>query len=157
MLYIYILTLKNNKYYVGKTNDIDNRLSQHFNGYGSEWTKKHSPIDVFDVIENCDDFDEDKYTKMLMHDFGIDNVRGGSYSSINLSREIYSVLEKEINMTTNKCLKCGKNGHFAKDCFTNKKNKNYKRYKNVCFRCGRESHYANNCYAVKDINGHYIN
>ena len=39
MTNIYILKLKNNKYYIGKTNNPQFRLTQHFDSNGSAWTK----------------------------------------------------------------------------------------------------------------------
>lgn len=43
MFIVYILqSLKNGRYYVGHTNDIERRLSQHNNG-SSEYTKKYIP------------------------------------------------------------------------------------------------------------------
>jgi predicted GIY-YIG superfamily endonuclease len=36
MVFIYILELQNNKYYVGKTNNINFRFEQHFNSAGSQ-------------------------------------------------------------------------------------------------------------------------
>ena len=44
MVYIYILKLKNNKYYVGKTSNPKFRLESHFNSNGSVWTMKYKPI-----------------------------------------------------------------------------------------------------------------
>lgn len=38
MVFIYILQLESNKYYIGKTNNPDIRLDSHFNSNGSEWT-----------------------------------------------------------------------------------------------------------------------
>ena len=66
MVYIYILQLINNKYYVGKTIDPNFRLDQHFNSDGSIWTRKYKPIKVVEIIPNCDNFDEDKYTLKTM-------------------------------------------------------------------------------------------
>lgn len=80
MLSIYILSLENGKYYIGKTRDISSRLNSHFEGNGSTWTKKFKPTMEFTVFDNCDDFDEDKYVKIYMSKYGIENVRGGSYS-----------------------------------------------------------------------------
>ena len=37
------LQLENNKYYVGKTTNLDFRIEQHFNSSGSQWTKKYKP------------------------------------------------------------------------------------------------------------------
>lgn len=66
MVLIYILELKNKKYYVSKTLNYTFRSEQHFNSYSSEWTKKYKPLQVLEIILNCDDFDEDKYTLKYM-------------------------------------------------------------------------------------------
>ena len=87
MVFIYILLLELNKYYIGKTNYPDIRLDYHFNLDGSEWTKIYKPIKVYEVISNCDSYDEDKYTLKYMEKEGINNVRGGSFSQIELSDE----------------------------------------------------------------------
>jgi len=50
MVFIYILSLQNGKYYVGKTSNPSFRLDQHFNLEGSNWTKKYKPIKVIDII-----------------------------------------------------------------------------------------------------------
>ena len=62
MVTIYILELEEGKYYIGKTSNIDLRIEQHNELYGSEWTKKYKPINVLEIIKDCDDYDEDKYT-----------------------------------------------------------------------------------------------
>ncbi len=62
---IYILKLEQNKYYIGKTNNPKLRLKQHINNNGSSWTKKYKPVSILKIHNNCDPFDEDKYTKML--------------------------------------------------------------------------------------------
>ncbi len=84
MVYIYVLKCQQNKYYVGKTNNPNVRLESHGTTEGSAWTKKYKPIKVMELIKNCDDYDEDKYTKMYMDKYGIENVRGGSFVSIKL-------------------------------------------------------------------------
>ncbi len=115
MVYIYVLKLQNGKYYVGKASNPYFRIESHFNSEGSEWTKIHKPVKLLQLIEG-DDYDEDKYTKIYMDKFGIDNVRGGSYTSIKLDKETKNQLVKISNSTSNRCFRCGKEGHFVKDC-----------------------------------------
>lgn len=53
-----------------------------------------------------------------MEKYGIDNVRGGSYSKLILDNNEIKFITKRIDSATDKCYKCGNNGHFAKDCDT---------------------------------------
>jgi hypothetical protein len=116
MVFIYILQLENNKYYIGKTNNPEFRIEQHFNSSGSEWTKKYKPIELIELLPNCDNFDEDKYTLKYMEKYGINNVRGGSFCEIKLSDSNLITLKQIINSVTDKCYICGSNEHFAKEC-----------------------------------------
>jgi hypothetical protein len=116
MVYIYVLELVDNKYYIGKTNNPQFRLESHFNSNGSAWTKKYKPKNIIELIPNCDDYDEDKYTLKYMEKYGINNVRGGSFCEIKLNEQNIMVIKKMINSSTDKCYICGNNNHFAKDC-----------------------------------------
>jgi predicted GIY-YIG superfamily endonuclease len=117
MTNIYILRLKNNKYYVGKSEDVVNRYQQHMSGYGSAWTKKYKPISLEKTIKNASPFDEDKITKEYMSKYGIENVRGGSYVEIELSEFHKDALKMEIWAAKDLCTQCGRAGHFVKDCY----------------------------------------
>ena len=68
------------------------------------------------MLHNCDDYDEDKYTKMYMDKHGIDNVRGGSYSTVRLDKTTIDNLKRMNRGTNDKCFECGKKGHFSKYC-----------------------------------------
>jgi len=116
MVYIYILQLDQGKYYVGKTINPSFRLDSHFNSNGSSWTKLYKPIKMVELIPDCDDYDEDKYTRMFMDKYGIENVRGGSFVSIELPQSSIGYLTQMKNGTNDYCFKCGKSGHFAKNC-----------------------------------------
>tara|TARA_B100001248_G_C27246977_1_gene391981 strand:+ start:179 stop:505 length:327 start_codon:yes stop_codon:yes gene_type:complete len=50
MLTTYILLLEGDKIYVGITNNIDKRMQQHWDGYGSKWCKKYKPIKILKKI-----------------------------------------------------------------------------------------------------------
>jgi hypothetical protein len=166
MVFIYILQLENEKYYVGKTNNPIFRLEQHFNSNASAWTQKYPPVYLLQILPDCDDFDEDKYTLKYMKLFGINNVRGGSFCEIELSNDNKLTIQKMLNGSSDKCYNCQKFGHFAKECPEKyAKNNCENEYviiqkcnnSNVCYRCGRDGHYVENCYATTDINGNTIN
>lgn len=140
MVYIYILKLLSNKYYVGKTNNPQNRIIDHFNGHGSSWTIKYKPIQIYDIISNCDDYDEDKYTIKLMAQYGIENVRGGTFVKINLDKNDIDTINKMINSGLNRCFNCNIIGHFANSC---------KIYQ-VCQVCDSTKHKTIDCLRIID-------
>jgi predicted GIY-YIG superfamily endonuclease len=87
VLYTYVLKLEEGKWYVGKTNDPWNRLTQHVNENGSAWTRKYPPLQVHEVKPHASKFDEDNVTLEYMGTYGIDNVRGGCYVQVVLPPE----------------------------------------------------------------------
>jgi predicted GIY-YIG superfamily endonuclease len=41
---VYILTCSDNSYYIGHTNNIEQRVERHNQGRGSSWTAKRLPV-----------------------------------------------------------------------------------------------------------------
>jgi cellular nucleic acid-binding protein len=151
---IYILKLTNNKYYVGKTDNLERRIQEHLNGTASTWTKKYKLIDVEDIIRNASSFDEDKYTLQYMDKYGVDNVRGGQYATEALDERQRDNIQKSLWANNDCCNQCGRKGHFINNCkFTSDINgKSIKIQKDnskikikTCFECLEEGHYATEC------------
>ena len=160
---IYALQLEDGKYYIGKTNNLEQRFQEHQNGLGSAWTSLHQPIKIHKVIKGSSPFEEDKVTKEYMAKYGIDNVRGGSYSEHTLSQQSKDMIQKEIWGANNQCMKCGSSGHFAGNCrvkqpsYYGKQKPQQKPYTSGdCYRCGRSSHWVDDCYASTDKYGREI-
>ena len=150
-MHLYFLKLQQDKYYIGKTNNIQIRIKDHFNQKGSSFTKLYKPIELLKIIENCDKYDEDKYVLKYMETYGIDNVRGGSYSNIFLYKHQILEITNKIKNANDCCFKCGEKGHFVKECTSNSESSN--KNNDCCYRCGKKGHFISNCYEETNING----
>lgn len=115
---IYILRLENEKWYVGKTKNFPKRYAEHKSKIACEWTKLHPVLNVEGVMMTVDDYEEDKWVKKMMGKYGIDNVRGGTYCQIQLSKEQILLLQREIRTAVNACFKCGMVGHYVSECIS---------------------------------------
>jgi hypothetical protein len=114
---LYVLKLIQGKYYVGITQkNVSDRLNQHLIGKGAQWTKLYKPIGIIESFITSNIFEEDKLTKMYLDKFGINNVRGGSYSRINLEEFQIKAIELELKSANCLCYKCGRHGHFTSGC-----------------------------------------
>jgi len=115
---IYVLKLKEDKIYVGESNDIEKRIWVHKNSAGSAWTKKYDFVKRIEPLtEYQRHFSELAETILQMEKYGIDNVRGSMFTKpYNLSENekvIAAQLYCELN---NLCRKCGGKDHFINQC-----------------------------------------
>ena len=122
MIYIYVLLLEQNKYYIGKTTNPSFRLEQHIKSSGSSWTKKYKPVNIHEIRPDQTDHDEQRITQEYMKKYGIDNVRGGPWCNINIDTE-KEFIQKMLYSEEDKCYQCGSNDHFASACPNIKSNK----------------------------------
>ena len=157
--FIYILKCASKKYYVGRTQNPDFRLQNHFDGEGSAWTRKYEPRKVVNVFQSRGPFDETSTTLELMSTYGVDNVRGGLYCQMKLSRDDQVAIEKQMRSAHDECMTCGGDNHFASDCPQKAKGRRTKGKRSKepepsqCKRCGRTSHTASRCYAKTILPG----
>ena len=113
---VYVLKLEGDRYYVGKSSDVAKRVKEHATGKGAGYTKLYKPTQVVEVRPMKSEQDENNLTREYMTKYGVNNVRGGSYTQIALAPEVKQVLELEIRGNTDACFACGKTGHFANRC-----------------------------------------
>lgn len=153
---IYVLLLKGGYYYVGKTANISDRMMAHFNGEGSLWTKLH-PVKILQKVYIEESiFDEDRITLEYMSAYGIEKVRGGTFSSVTLSSDHVSAIESMICHAKNLCFKCKGEGHFASSCIVKAVEDNSDKNIMCCEMCFRIGHTANKCVCTHTISGDKI-
>ena len=101
MGHVYILKLRNKKWYVGYTerSSID-RILEHIDEKGAKWTKRHPPLKKGYLHSfskpGRTKRDEDKETLALMKKHGIANVRGGRWCMVNMPKGVYAELSSMI-------------------------------------------------------------
>lgn len=111
---VYVLKCKLDKYYVGRTQyEVCVAYNEHFSGKLCNWTKLYPPVDIVETISG-DKSTEDVTVLHYIEKYGLDNVRGGSYSSVILDNKTVVEILKKINIDY--CCDCNKNGHFASEC-----------------------------------------
>ncbi len=95
---IYILGLENNKFYVGRSGDILDCISNLVNNPSVDWIIKHKIVYIKNVEISNSLLDEDKFVKDMMLQVGIENVRGGKYNQTILSENQIKELTEEFEM-----------------------------------------------------------
>jgi len=137
--YVYVLKLQDGKYYAGKSSDPDRRFLEHKNGTASEWTKQYKPImRPIDEIPMTSEHDETNITIDLMKKYGIDNVRGGPWTSVFLAEDEKSFIQKQIHSESDECYGCGQSDHFVKECPQRSNTLQ-------CYGCQETGHFVKEC------------
>lgn len=115
-MYIYVLLLQGNKYFVGTSDSPEEDISEHYRGNGCEWTKMYCPIEVLVLLP--DTAYEDKITFEYMDKYGIDNVRSTKFNNIELTYSEIEFIQEKIYKAKNQCYNCGELGHIQNECYS---------------------------------------
>lgn len=113
---IFVLKLINNKYYLGITDKKNFKIEDYLRINDTIWTILYKPIRVIEVI-NEDDINIDKYVHLYMNNYGVNNVRGGSYKRHHLTEDNIKSLKDLIENCKDKCYICGLRGHYPSMCY----------------------------------------
>lgn len=141
--YVYVLLCEGERFYVGKTEDMEKRYDEHLRGKGSQWTRIYKPIDIVELYMADTCFAEENKTKEYMIEYGLYKVRGGPYSMLYFSDIETEIIRKQLWHAQEKCFQCG-GDHFVSGCKTPSVK--------YCCRCGRD-HWASECQDWTDIEG----
>ena len=152
----YVLKLESGKYYIGTTSDLSARFAEHCSGIGSRWTEKYPPVELVKTFPMKNGTEEDRITLEYMKKYGIDAVRGGSYTNVDLTDDQMVVLVDRITPVRGNCHNCGLKGHHAADCdsHTEMRRVEKRTAEDRCFRCGRVGHFASSCYARSEVSSY---
>ena len=93
MTTLYVLRLTGGKYYIGKTTDVLKCYDEHLAGSRSAWTRLHPPVAI---VKTEPKGNEDATVIEYMRIYGLDNVRGGTYSDEVLPDTVRSMFQNEI-------------------------------------------------------------
>lgn len=161
MDYIYVLNCQNNKYYIGKTKNINLEFKNHMDGKSQRFsfTKKNKPYNIEALFNQTDDFDMYSIVAKYIIKYGRENIGFDSIRKLDK-------LDKFIKKTNLSCC-CGAKNHWLVNCNNNIKykfwddflssifekleacfNRNY-----TCIRCGYFGHTLLECSAIKHIDG----
>ena len=138
MVDIYVLECEKGNFYIGKTNNGEQRLRQHISGTGAKWTQKYQPKSIVNYYRNKKDIDEKKITERIMKKHGPRKVRGGPYVKTKMSNSELRALEKKVGFKPSQAKKSSRkntaNGYH-------------------CGKCGRQGHNRTQCYAKTTNDG----
>lgn len=93
---IYLLKLKEDKYYIGKndniysgkTKNVNKKILNYFKNNLNEWTTLYEPIDVIDKFNVSSIDEENNILLSFINKFKFDNIRSYLYFDINLNEKI---------------------------------------------------------------------
>lgn len=97
---LYSIKLTNKKWFLHVSPDsLDNSNIMLDCCIMHEFVRQNPPIEITENIKLSCELDIDYFVKKYMRHYGIDNARGGSYTSVQLDEGVKKVLEKELDIS----------------------------------------------------------
>ena len=98
-LFLYVIKLKNDKYFLHSSIEKKKELILIESQILYDFVKNNEPICITEMIQIKDMLEINNHVKQYMLFYGIENVRGGSYTNEILSKELLNVLQIEFELT----------------------------------------------------------
>lgn len=93
---IYILKLQDDKYYIGKSNDVLSDYNRHLAGTMCKWTQIYRPIFIIKTIINISPNEIYQIFYRYISEYGIDKVRCDIFQEFVLNPLQIEVLKNNI-------------------------------------------------------------
>ena len=112
------------KYYVGRTEDVTARIERHRRGGATNWTTRFPPLPGHEALyfwkPLLSDEEEDVVVEGLMFErykrHGFDVVRGGTFFHRILPEHRRRALVDKFRVRDERCFVCGDECHVSKNC-----------------------------------------
>lgn len=131
MIKVYVLSLKNNKFYLGTSHNVKKRFNELKSNINTiEFLKLYPPIKIVEIIDH-ESLEEATLRYFSLYE--VDNVRSDVYNEIIIETNHKRQIEEDYIIRHQLCLRCMKSGHFVENC--NEKKDAYEN-KLFCKHCG---------------------
>jgi predicted GIY-YIG superfamily endonuclease len=164
MEYIYILECQQNKYFIGKTYNIQIEYNEHLDGTFCNLTNEFKPLSIHCILDINTNININIVIAKYILKYGKENIYFIDEPYIN-KKDIKNILKSK-----DKSCICNKSDHWINKCNLNTKDEYWgkiisKVFNNIssnlkdngiCERCGRHGHEMIDCFAKKHIDGNNI-
>jgi len=100
-MFVYIISLENNKYYVFFSIDPHIRIDTFKVPYQLNWLLINKPIRIIEKLPYSNGFSINDYVFDYMKNYGINSTRGGDFSQVVLSKHQEYEISLYIDTNTN--------------------------------------------------------
>ena len=118
---VYALQDNAKRVYVGKSQNIAQRVQSHRTGDGTRFLDASSPLRQLRVLTQgaANDLEtwERNETLAQMREHGVDSVRGWIFTSTKLTPSERASAVAQVCEKFDLCRSCGRSGHFAERCY----------------------------------------